>query len=239
MSQTKDRLATPKSIRQKQILDAAADRPEASMAAIASEVQSATPALVEQVLDEYGDPASVQSNGASEALDDESSNETIGDEPIDEAEPDGEDPYPDPADLSERQWETLRAIRDHPTASQRELADVLNLSGATVSNRANSIEGFDWADRQTFAEVMLDRAAAKFDASYSDADGEQSEDERVCDSDGRIGQLGRGQDNDAASPLVDLDLAHKVIHACMSADTITEDEELRIIQAILTGDGRE
>lgn len=44
-------------MRHKQILDVAADNPEASIDDLAAEVPSATTDLVEQVLEEYGDPA--------------------------------------------------------------------------------------------------------------------------------------------------------------------------------------
>lgn len=48
---------TPKSIRQKRILTVAAENPEASLEDIASEIATATPNVVETVLEEFGDPA--------------------------------------------------------------------------------------------------------------------------------------------------------------------------------------
>lgn len=47
----------PKSLRHKQVLDVAAEQPEASFETIAEVVPSATVDLVENVLEEYGDPA--------------------------------------------------------------------------------------------------------------------------------------------------------------------------------------
>src|SRR6056297_20464 len=57
MSETKDGPSLPKSMRHKQILDAAADEPDASISDLARAVPSATPDLVERVLEEHGDPA--------------------------------------------------------------------------------------------------------------------------------------------------------------------------------------
>lgn len=33
--------------------------------------------------------------------------------------------------------------------------------------------------------------------------------------------------------ITDPELAHKVMHACLKADTISEDEELRIVRALI------
>jgi|APHM01.1.fsa_nt_gi hypothetical protein len=50
------RQSDAKSMRHKQILDAAAERPDASITQLASMVPSATADLVQHVLDEHGDP---------------------------------------------------------------------------------------------------------------------------------------------------------------------------------------
>lgn len=57
MSQTEESQSMPKSMRQKRILDAAREEPNASLDALAAQVPSATTEDVERVLDEYGDPA--------------------------------------------------------------------------------------------------------------------------------------------------------------------------------------
>ncbi|WP_170972401.1 MarR family transcriptional regulator [Natronorubrum halophilum] len=67
------------------------------------------------------------------------------------AEPD----VPDPATLTETQRETLRAIYDQPNATQAELATQFDVTGASVSQRVNSIDGFNWVERQSFTEALF------------------------------------------------------------------------------------
>lgn len=69
-------------------------------------------------------------------------------------ESDGE--IPDPDDLTQKERETLRAIHYEPTAAQKEIANMLGVSRATVSNRVNAISGFSWQNRGSFVEGMFD-----------------------------------------------------------------------------------
>lgn len=57
MSTDNEQRSSPKSMRHKQILDVAADNPDASIEEIASTVPSATTDLVERVFEKHGDPA--------------------------------------------------------------------------------------------------------------------------------------------------------------------------------------
>ncbi|EMA70008.1 hypothetical protein C468_00695 [Halorubrum kocurii JCM 14978] len=63
---------------------------------------------------------------------------------------------PDPEGLTQKERETLRAISYEPTATQNQIADMLGVSRATVSNRVNAIPGFNWADRDSFVEEVFD-----------------------------------------------------------------------------------
>jgi len=141
MSQSKDKPTVPKSMRHKQILDIAKENPEASMEAIASKVPSATVDLVKQVLEEYGDPGNDQAESTVETEDSAASQKTD---------------YPDPADLTEKQLTTLHEITEHPEASQKELAEILDVSASTICNRVNGIDGFDWKERQAFVESLFE-----------------------------------------------------------------------------------
>lgn len=105
MSKTDSTVTLPKSMRHKRILDVAADNPDASVAELAEKVPSATTVLVENVLEEYGDPADTTDtnptpNKASTAT---------------------EAPLPSPSDLSAVQRDTAsntRASGGHPTGAQ-------------------------------------------------------------------------------------------------------------------------
>lgn len=90
--------------------------------------------------------------------------------------------------LSERQRRTLRAVYERPDASQSDIAEVLDVTRATVSRRLNAIPGFEWDDRRSFAgSVFGDEAGGE------EADGD------ATDGDGRDATDGAGRD-DHGSP---------------------------------------
>lgn len=63
---------------------------------------------------------------------------------------------PDPATLTDTQLETLRVIHDRPDATQAELASVFDITSASVSQRVNSIDGFEWENRRAFTNTLFD-----------------------------------------------------------------------------------
>jgi DNA-binding CsgD family transcriptional regulator len=380
MSKSESTSIQPKSIRQKRILETAADNPDASLAEIAEEIPSASADHVDRVLDRYGDPASSDDSDAGgsqpespnappasdegldspdapgdqsqaeqtdqptpsptdEGPDEASTTETpditpamdpdTDDEPTDSvAEPasgpsdesaetagDGaaeasatDEPTPDPEDLTQKERETLRAIFYEPTATQDQIADMLSISRATVSNRVNAIPGFDWADRESFVDEVFDgqltvdgsvgpvdddAAAAQNAGKEAVTDGAPSASPdpaagsgaprkpRNSASDGVVdGPAPTPSESEAAAPagatdgtaaassdeieamshqleelaqrlatmeqelqdpgasvegppFGDADLLHKVVHACMNSDRITEDEELEILETLM------
>ena len=212
MSQSESSSIQPKSIRQKRILDIAANNPGATLAEIAEQVPSVSADHVDRVLDQYGDPAdddnettdspsvthsdedaSSESASTSEGTNDDSTIQDQQETPentssmeVDthtEATQSGEDgeadsanvseptpgaetgeissepadeTVPDPDDLTQKERETLRAIAYEPSATQKQIAKMLSVSRATVSNRVNAISGFDWADRDTFVDEVFD-----------------------------------------------------------------------------------
>jgi hypothetical protein len=255
----------PRSVRQKQILDVAAEHPDASLETIAMEVQSATVDLVERVLEEYGDPATGRSDQPDTDLADNSGDQpetNSTDTPTDrsdppetnstdtptgrsdppEAEPPAPEPdedLPDHSSLTDEQWETLRAIYRNPEATQKEIGERLDVARATVSNRLNAIDGFDWDDRYAMASAVFDASAAgsRDVRNGTTADVRNSE-PMVEQLSARIEALERQlEDSDAGSdaetPLDDPQLAHRVMHACLKSDAITEPEELRIVKALI------
>lgn len=227
-NESDDRPPGPPSIRQQQILDVAADNPDAPMEDLADGIPSATTELVERVLEEYGDPG-----------EEESETSHGGDDPANVT----EDGTPDPADLSPKQREVLRAISKRPMATQQELADTLDVSGPTVCNRVNSIEGFDWDDRRTFVDAVFEsEPTPKGKETPMASNGTESNValDQLTDRIRAIEQqLTDHTTADADEPRAafdgfsDPDLTHKVAHACLTSDAITEDEELQIMKALL------
>jgi len=194
------------------ILEAAEARPDASLEELAAEVSGATSSLVDRVLDEYGDPC----------------------QPSSDTEPamKQHDSHPRLEDLTETQQETLVAIRDHPDATQRELADMLGVSSATISQRLSSIDGFEWEDREQFVDTLVGKGSKTPDGgtmAVPERDAVDRLDERIS----RIEERLEDRSDGPVAAFDDPELVHKVVHACMASDGITEEEELRILREIL------
>lgn len=309
----------PRAVLHKKILDAAEARPDASMEDIAESVSGATLSIVEQVLEEYGDPGATDGTNGDTATDevDEMESGTSVDEPDDEPpSSDSTEPETDesasttasttttpiqPAALTAKQRETLREIARRPTATQATLADELGVTSATISQRVNSIEGFDWSDRRAFVDGLFEddtleetRDTAGDDETPSDgtreganADGctttssntegtmrPTDSDEEPSTTTNAVRHAPAGEQhsppsletftalterlealNDhldrleercvalesdgtgSSSPietglLSDPELTHKVLHACLRAETISEEEELRLLKLL-------
>jgi len=249
----------PKSMRHKQILDVAAENPDASVTEIASMVPSATPELVERVFDEHGDPASENTDSDTE---EKSVAPSVGEVEAEEnatqsdseSQPDEEAELPSPESLSEKQRAVLRAIAANPDATQREIGEQLDVSSATVSNRVNSIEGFEWGDRQSIVETLLDEdTATETTAPAASAGTDSQTDEKptetpalstlestveqlekqVATLEKRLDETDQSDENRGESPFDDPELAHKIVHSCIESDRITEDEELQILKQLL------
>lgn len=164
--------------------------------------------------------------------------------------------YPSLDDLSEKQREVLALVAAQPEATQEEIGDRLNVSRATVSNRVNSIEDFEWSERESFVEMVSDELPApEMATSASSTDDDSSRlttdksvstgtdgeerlakveadlerlESRLSDLDSRVEST-----TDDSSVFEDPELVHKVVHACMESDVISESEELRILQGLL------
>ncbi|SDJ94935.1 Winged helix-turn-helix DNA-binding [Halovenus aranensis] len=160
---------------------------------------------------------------------------------------DDEDTVPRADEFSPKQREVLDVIAANPTATQREIGEALGVSSATVNNRVNSIDGFEWADRASFVDEVFELDAtleSETTAGNPVAPGEVESaladiESHLTALDERIERLEAGLDQDegpsesVASGLDDPELVHKVVHACLESERITEDEELRLLQQIL------
>lgn len=267
----------PRAIIHKQILDAAGAAPTASIEELADEVSAATPALVERVLDEYGDPAPQLGSPDDSELSttDElvessiSSTSTTENTMAPHDTTTGINSLPDPEQLTDKQLATLQAIREHPEATQRELATILGVSAPTVSQRVNALDGFEWATRQLYVDALLEEMEGIAPADYGE-ESHNTNDDLFSDkiqltSNGKDASTTYGiesietqlrdlsdrlecltvlleelhQQFDAADiprqhPVItDPELTHKVLTACLKADHISEEEELRLVKALV------
>jgi len=254
--------AQPRALIHKKILDIAASNPTASTTAIADDVSGASEKLVAQVLDEYGDPADDETSGAPDgetavadgatAVENATGETPDTGEPTEQPEPDESNTEPDeanpqesggetvdaPSQLTERQRETLHAIRERPTATQAEIADTLGVSRATISKRVNDISGFDWQSRRAFVDRVLDEPVAGPDGPSTNGSEKgasattvQELVERVNTLEERLAADERSQSGDD----VDTELLSKALHACMDAEYISRDEELELFETVLDG----
>ena len=262
---------SPQSLRQQQTLEIAAAHPDASIEEIAARVSGATPDHVEEILETFGDPGTERTGSATE---DEASDEKPGDDAMTAA----ANAYPTPEELSEKERETLRAIAEQPAATQREIADVLGISSATVNTRVNGIDGFDWDNREAFVTAVLESTADETTpaATAADADGASAapttdggkhsispngDTATAQTAEARTGEAETADERASAESLaevmdrlttiedelatltaaesqttsvaLDAELAHKVLHACLEAEYIAEDEELQILEAVI------
>ncbi|WP_290819288.1 hypothetical protein [Halovivax sp.] len=143
---------TPRAVVHKQILDAAASRPEASMEAIADEVSGANVGLVEQVLEEYGDPAvdaedhdqpspnHAAGDGESAPTDDGESAPTDDDGESAPTDDDGAAAVsaandPTPSETSPEPTDPSTAMIDASSASDAEVEPTIDFSSLTEKQR--------------------------------------------------------------------------------------------------------
>lgn len=183
--------------------------------------------------------------------------------------------------LTETQRETLRAIHNNPEATQAELAKRFDITAASISQRVNSIAGFEWPKRQSFTEAMFGpnttstktrvkpdggaetavdsvepvpettadelSAASDVNKPVDNEERSSSGDDNACQNElndqlatlsAQVDRLEQQLENDSPTVGIVLDptLAHKVAHACLRSDHISEDEELQILRAMVGTD---
>jgi len=138
-----------------------------------------------------------------------------------------------PSELSDKQLETLRSVRQDPTATQEEIADKLGVTRATISKRLNNISGFNWKTRRRFVDKLFDDDQLADSKSRVADNNSQSQ---IMELESRIdeleAQLEKASASDSGSPL-DPDLTRKVVHSCMHADYLSEDEEFELLRKLL------
>jgi transcriptional regulator with XRE-family HTH domain len=184
-------------------------------------------------------------------------NELVGESPPEKAEEADEEDVNgqgtvDAADLTEKQLRTLRLIAENPEATQGDLAERLDVTRATVSRWLSDIPAFEWTERQEFITTMLeddenaegttpdefvqldDRLAETEQSVPDDVGRSEFEriDERLNEIEGRLERMQTGTDTETESThlVVGPELAHKVVHASISSDLLTKEEELQLLK---------
>jgi hypothetical protein len=226
--------AQPRALIHQNILDKAENHPDASIEELATDVGGATPDLVERVLDEYGDPCKVDSEQTSENQ---------------QSEEDDAQKLPTVEDLTRPQRNILQAIREQPSATQRELGDRLGVSDATICSHVNSIDGFEWTDRKNFVKTLISSTDIELEGEHMTPNYENGQEDRgdresltnktndeIPEQRERLAHIEKQLEEiqaDQKPVFDDSELTHKVIHACMKSDAIIEEEELQIIEDLI------
>ena len=224
MSRSGDRSSTPRAVIHKRILDVAGSKPNASMEEIADSISGASTDLVERVLEEYGDPnedtgSSSADGAASTPTTTNAESGTDEDVPMNEA----------ALELSRKQLDTLHLVEKRPDASQGELAEALGVTRATISRWLNDIPGFEWRRRREIAATLLNDEEMEGPARADEPDPITDLSQRVDAIERRLDELADG----TVTAAIDPDLAHKVVHACMKSERITEQEELLLLRKLM------
>jgi len=161
-------------------------------------------------------------------------------------------PITSPDQLTEKQQETLRAVAAEPDATQEAVANALGVTRATVSRRLGEVEGFDWQSRAEFVDRVFDGSVTagesdeRTDGSETTADGTEdaatpasggASPEAIADLQAQVDAIETrlSDDGDGAdeSDGVDAELVQKVVHACMDAEYVTQEEELEVLGLFL------
>ncbi|MDG5778990.1 hypothetical protein VB773_01185 [Haloarculaceae archaeon H-GB2-1] len=194
----------------------------------------------------------MQPNGHADDEHDEGEVQTMS---IQKPEPTTEHEVPTVEDCSEKQRTTLQLIRDRPEATQGELAAHFDVTRATISRWLADVPGFEWQDRREFVAAVPDDAldggpdAAEMDAPASESDDDAPTEgsdlhaevqELSARVDALADQIDGTEPADAnPDPTVDLDgidpdLAHRVLHACLDSEHISEAEELQLLRTFIS-----
>jgi len=143
--------------------------------------------------------------------------------------------------LTEKQRELLELIAEHPEATQEELGEMLGISAPTVSNRVGDIEGLDWADRREILETMFQTRGATNQPANSDTMASDTTEQATAadEIEQRVETLEQevetlSNSDETVSGIEDTALLHKILRACMKDDSITDDEELQILEMLLS-----
>ena len=140
---------------------------------------------------------------------------------------------PDPESLTEKRLEVVRAIHDQPHATQAELADQLGVSRATISQRVNAIDGFEWSDRQEYVKAVFEGQKPMSDGNGPSVEQLATQIDSLTDRIGHLEQTIRELSDAQSVAFDDPELAATVVRACLDSDTVTEQEEQQIIVEVI------
>lgn len=145
------------------------------------------------------------------------------DDPPDEADPD--------RDLTDRQRDALRVIRNRPEAAQSAVAEELGVTAGTVSRWLNDLPDFNWNRRQEIAETYLNGTMNATTTTTADQPSLEDLLDRLETIESRL------EADPTPGTSLEPELVQKIMHACLHSDRITEDEELELLRTFLAREG--
>ena len=146
-------------------------------------------------------------------------------------------------DLTDAQIEILEMIREDPSATQKEFAEKLDVTPAAIGSRVRNIPGMNWMNRREFIHEFFDGG----DETSNDGSGHQEHpanaeevDEltsRVSDVEKRLEELdekvGEMEDEGSNSVISDPELIRKLVLNLSNSDQFTDEEEDRLLDALI------
>ncbi|MFC7135300.1 MULTISPECIES: MarR family transcriptional regulator [Salinibaculum] len=150
-------------------------------------------------------------------------------------EPSSNSSAPDPDQLTEKQIRVLLAIRDRPHATQAELSELFDISRATISQRVNAIEGFEWRNRQEIVDAVFTENESMADSEDTHESVEELRShidqlrKRIESLEGAVEEVNESTQTPFANP----ELATKIVRACVESNQVTEEDEEEIIKELI------
>ena len=135
---------------------------------------------------------------------------------------------------------TLRAVFDDPDATQSDIADRFGVTAATISQRLNSIEGFEWSNREDFVIQLFDNQEMEDMKQEPRDDSVQTLTDRVDELAVHVQRLESQLEAESApnqSRIEDPELVVKAMHACLQSEQLSADEEVEILRKLIVDGG--
>lgn len=251
MASQTDRPPVPRAVIHKRILDAAADQPDAALDKLAADIPVATAELVEKVLDEYGDPADEEPDDPLESETSQMSEspnwpdlDNLSESQRKTLRAIAENPDATQSEIADTLGVSaptvsnrVNAIEGFDWTDRQALVETKFNGGQTMQEEDTDLMAS--SSTESTADTGYETEVEARDVQDSTESSSSTADESTIDElTARVSALEKTVENmadrgEAKTVFGDLELTHKMVHASLIDDKITEEEELQILKALL------